>query len=60
MEQAIWRGRVAAAELVQPSHAEDVAELPTLDDVLADFARDVGLGSEAGQFAIERSREATD
>jgi hypothetical protein len=43
IERALWVGRVAAAELGQPSHREDVAELQPLDDVLADFARD-GLG----------------
>jgi hypothetical protein len=43
MEQAIQRGKLAAAELSQTLQIGNVAELPTIEQVLADFASNVGL-----------------
>jgi hypothetical protein len=54
IERALWRGRGAAAELGQSSQAKDVAQLQPLDDVVADFARELGLDSERAQFAPHR------
>jgi hypothetical protein len=61
-EQALQRGKLAAAEtgqrVAEPGALFNPAGLPTLDELLADFAVDVGIGLDDLGFA-GRSRRCT-